>query len=237
MVLQRCQTNFLHGLGEVGRHWRSQASFTCVTFYFRHSTFRLWQGKHTGPYPRTITNDPDEHYKNDKKQGTGQDETVQTDTPHGQDLTHLQRFLPTMEKSLSEWEKGWHQGENWHDTVYEGKSTKSLENWSCLFWMTHATDKPFEKGQGLSYKAVISLMNKAYLGSGKHMYIRDFYTRPKLFKHLYKQIWCLWTYRDNRKDCSHTTKSFRGTITWLRDGPLVFKVDGYTRSLFASLAM
>ncbi|XDV36733.1 hypothetical protein PO909_006462 [Leuciscus waleckii] len=87
----------------------------------------------------------------------------------------------------------------------------------------------FPTGHGLSYDAVTSLLDCKVLGSGYHVYMDNFYTSPKLLKDLFAmKFGACGTYRDNRKDCPRDTtnslskKSARGSIRWIRDGPLVF---------------
>ncbi|XP_035241192.1 piggyBac transposable element-derived protein 4-like [Anguilla anguilla] len=87
----------------------------------------------------------------------------------------------------------------------------------------------FQTGQGLSYNSVMSLVNRAFLGSGYYVYMDNFYTSPKLFRDLYGQNFgACGTYRENRKECPRTAcnaltkKSGRGALRWIRDGPLVF---------------
>ncbi|CAM4451736.1 unnamed protein product [Leuciscus chuanchicus] len=87
----------------------------------------------------------------------------------------------------------------------------------------------FPSGHGLSHDAVTSLLDCKVLGSGYHVYMDNFYTSPKLLKDLFAmKFGACGTYRDNRKDCprdatnSLSKKSARGSIRWIRDGPLVF---------------
>ncbi|KAG1934083.1 piggyBac transposable element-derived protein 4-like isoform X2 [Pimephales promelas] len=87
----------------------------------------------------------------------------------------------------------------------------------------------FPTGRGLSYDAVMSLLDKKVLGSGYHVYMDDFYTSPKLLTDLFAmKFGACGTYRDYRKDFpqsssnSLTKKSSRGSIRWIRDGPLVY---------------
>uniref|UniRef100_A0A3Q1B481 PiggyBac transposable element-derived protein domain-containing protein n=1 Tax=Amphiprion ocellaris TaxID=80972 RepID=A0A3Q1B481_AMPOC len=54
-------------------------------------------------------------------------------------------------------------------------------------------------GKGLSFDAVMSLINKSYLGSGYHIYCDNFYTSPALFLHLHHLgFGACGTYRDAR---------------------------------------
>ncbi|XDV34811.1 hypothetical protein PO909_004929 [Leuciscus waleckii] len=84
-------------------------------------------------------------------------------------------------------------------------------------------------GHGLPYDTVMSLVDKKFFGSGYHVYMDNFYTSPKLLKDLLSlKYGACGTYRDYRKDSpqnaenSLTKKSARGSIRWIRDGPLVF---------------
>ncbi|XP_056108147.1 piggyBac transposable element-derived protein 4-like [Rhinichthys klamathensis goyatoka] len=84
-------------------------------------------------------------------------------------------------------------------------------------------------GHGLSYDVVMSLVQPGYLGTGYHIYMDNFYSSPKLFRALHEQKFAACgTYRENRKDCPRTTnnaltkKSERGSIRWIRDGPLIY---------------
>ncbi len=86
----------------------------------------------------------------------------------------------------------------------------------------------FPTDRGLSYDAVMSLLDRKVLGSGYHVYMDDFYTSPKLFTDLFAlKFGACGTYRDQRKDFPKTAanslsrSSSRGSIRWIRDGPLV----------------
>ncbi|CAL9708675.1 unnamed protein product [Knipowitschia caucasica] len=87
----------------------------------------------------------------------------------------------------------------------------------------------FSSGVGLAYDAVLSLVNPSFLGGGYELYVDNFYTSPKLFMDLFSMnIGACGTYRDNRRGCPHIEnnsmkkKDERGTIRWIREGPLVF---------------
>ncbi|XP_042612212.1 piggyBac transposable element-derived protein 4-like [Cyprinus carpio] len=87
----------------------------------------------------------------------------------------------------------------------------------------------FPADRGLSYDAVMSLLDRKVLGSGYHVYMDDFYTSHKLFTDLFAlKFGACGTYRDQRKDFfpktaanSLSRSSSRGSIRWIRDGPLV----------------
>uniref|UniRef100_A0A3Q2ZSM9 PiggyBac transposable element-derived protein domain-containing protein n=1 Tax=Kryptolebias marmoratus TaxID=37003 RepID=A0A3Q2ZSM9_KRYMA len=86
-----------------------------------------------------------------------------------------------------------------------------------------------KSGKGLSFDAVMSLINKEYLGSGYHIYCDNFYTSPALFCHLHKlRFGACGTFRSTRVGVPKTNKnaltkkSPQGSIRWLREGPLIF---------------
>ncbi|XP_066569538.1 piggyBac transposable element-derived protein 4 [Amia ocellicauda] len=87
----------------------------------------------------------------------------------------------------------------------------------------------FPTGLGLSYDAVVGLLDKPYLGNGYHVYCDNFYTSPHLFRHLLsKGFGACGTYRLGMKDSPNTkvnaltSKSQRGSIRWIREGDLLF---------------
>ncbi|KTG35826.1 hypothetical protein cypCar_00003561 [Cyprinus carpio] len=84
-------------------------------------------------------------------------------------------------------------------------------------------------GNGLPYDTVMSLLDKKVLGSGYHVYMDNFYTSPKLLSDMLEMKYgACGTYRDYRKNSpqnasnSLTKNSPRGSIRWIRNGPLVF---------------
>ncbi|ROL03908.1 PiggyBac transposable element-derived protein 4 [Anabarilius grahami] len=103
--------------------------------------------------------------------------------------------------------------------------------------MSHAdADKVNDRKRGTAehdrlfrVKPLMDTIYHTFLGSGYHVYMDNFYTSPKLLKDLFAvKFGACGTYRDNRKDCprnaanSLSKKSARGSIRWIRDGPLVF---------------
>ncbi|XP_043084051.1 piggyBac transposable element-derived protein 4-like isoform X1 [Puntigrus tetrazona] len=82
--------------------------------------------------------------------------------------------------------------------------------------------------RGFSYDAVMSLLDRKALGSGYHVYMDDFFTSRKLFADLLAlKFGACGAYRDQRKGFPKTAanslnrNSSRGSIRWIRDGPLV----------------
>ncbi len=87
----------------------------------------------------------------------------------------------------------------------------------------------FSTGIGLAYDSVMSLIKPAFLGSGFHLFVDNFYTSPKLFKDLFQMnIGACGTYRENRRECPKTKnnaltkKDARGSIRWIRTDPVVY---------------
>ncbi|KAI3363662.1 hypothetical protein L3Q82_001286 [Scortum barcoo] len=82
---------------------------------------------------------------------------------------------------------------------------------------------------GRSYDVVMSLIQPSCLGTGYHIYMDSFYTSPKLFMDLASMTFgACGTYRESRKGCPRgkanalTKKCGRGSVRWIREGPLVF---------------
>ncbi|KAL2076404.1 hypothetical protein ACEWY4_027997 [Coilia grayii] len=89
--------------------------------------------------------------------------------------------------------------------------------------------KTFDSSEkGLSYDAVMDLVQPAFLGTGYHVYVDNFYTSPTLFTDLSNlKMGACGTYRKGRKGCPPsqgvmTRKTPRGTMRWLRQDPMVF---------------
>ncbi|KAJ8352130.1 hypothetical protein SKAU_G00236060 [Synaphobranchus kaupii] len=83
-------------------------------------------------------------------------------------------------------------------------------------------------GKGLSFDAVIDLLDVAHLGTGYHVYVDNFYTSAALFRHLHQlRYGACGTIRQNRLGFPRAQNDLpkradRGAIRWLRDGPLLY---------------
>lgn len=83
--------------------------------------------------------------------------------------------------------------------------------------------------KGLSYHSVMDLVSPAHLGTGYKLFVDNYYTSPALFQDLLKKrIWACGTIRGQRmgrfrnRPGGVTNNDPRGTIRWIREGPIVF---------------
>ncbi|XP_047670605.1 piggyBac transposable element-derived protein 4-like [Tachysurus fulvidraco] len=100
-------------------------------------------------------------------------------------------------------------GYTWDFFIYEGKGAKIIK--------------------GLSYDSIMRLTNTHVLGTGYKLFVDNFYTSPNLFRDLLeKKIWACGTIRGQRigfpkdRQGGLVRSSARGTIRWIREGPMVF---------------
>ncbi|KAJ8369439.1 hypothetical protein SKAU_G00094670 [Synaphobranchus kaupii] len=83
-------------------------------------------------------------------------------------------------------------------------------------------------GKGLSFDAVVDLLDVAHLGTGYHIYVDNLYTSAALFRHLHQLHYgACGTIRQNHLGFPHAKnglpkRAHRGAIRWLRDGPLLY---------------
>ncbi|KAJ8399418.1 hypothetical protein AAFF_G00411300, partial [Aldrovandia affinis] len=184
--------------------------------------------------------DPDKDQENDRKRGTPQYDKLFRLRPFMDTVQHACKtfFHPRRNISVDERMVAWKANSG----MTQYMKAKPIKWGFKLFVLCDSSTgytvdfsvypgkNYFQIGQGgLTYDTVMSLVNRDYLGSGYHVYMDNFYTSPKLFRDLLAlNIGACGTYRDNRKDCPRTEsnaltkKSPRGSIRWIRDGPLVF---------------
>ncbi|KAL2102833.1 hypothetical protein ACEWY4_002001 [Coilia grayii] len=103
----------------------------------------------------------------------------------------------------------------------------SLNGYTWDFFIYEGKGMPIKKG--LSYDSVMHLVDTQVLGTGYKLFVDNFYTSPALFKDLLaKKVWACGTIRKQRLGypIDHpgglTNQSPRGSIRWIREGPLVF---------------
>lgn len=183
--------------------------------------------------------DPDKDEENDRKRGTSQYDKLFRLRPFMDTIQNACKtfFHPRRNISVDERMVAW-KANSGMTQYMKAKPVKwgfklfvlcDSSNGYTVDFSVYPGKNTFEMGNGLTYDTVMSLVNRNYLGSGYHVYVDNFYTSPKLFRDLLAQnIGACGTYRDNRKDCPRTEsnaltkKSPRGSIRWIRDGPLVF---------------
>ncbi|KAJ8367236.1 hypothetical protein AAFF_G00323820 [Aldrovandia affinis] len=219
-------------LHDIRDYWRQNSIFSC-------------------PFPATIISrdryraiswnvhmsDPDKDQENDRRRGTPQYDKLFRLRPFMDTVQHACKtfFHPRRNISVDERMVAWKANSGMTQYI-KAKPIKwgfklfvlcdSSTGYTVNF-SVYPGKNYFQIGQG--YDTVMSLVNRDYLGSGYHVYMDNFYTSPKLFRDLLAlNIGACGTYRDHRKDCPRTEsnaltqKSPRGSIRWIRDGPLVF---------------
>ncbi|XP_068440772.1 piggyBac transposable element-derived protein 4-like [Clinocottus analis] len=84
-------------------------------------------------------------------------------------------------------------------------------------------------GHGPSYDIAMSLVQPGYLGTGYHVYMEALFTSSKLFMTLHEcGLAACGAYSEHREGFPQTdvnaltNRSARGSIRWMRDGPIVY---------------
>ncbi|XP_039504222.1 piggyBac transposable element-derived protein 4-like isoform X3 [Pimephales promelas] len=183
--------------------------------------------------------DPDEDVQNDQKKGTPAYDRLFRLKPLLNDVQQACRAFYHPRQNLSVDERMVATKAHTGMTQYiKAKPTKwgfklfvlaDSSTGYTLDFAVYTGKSAFASGLGLAYDSVMSLLNKSSLGSGYHLYVDNFYTSPKLFMDLHNMNFgACGTYRDNMLGSPRATKNAmtkkdpRGTIRWIRDGPLVF---------------
>ncbi|XP_031584836.1 piggyBac transposable element-derived protein 4-like isoform X1 [Oreochromis aureus] len=182
--------------------------------------------------------DPAEDELNDRKKGTDDYDCLHRIRPLYDSLRVACKAVYHPQKNLS-------VDERMVPTKAKTALKKNIKNkqkkrWIKFFVLSDNTGYTFDfkvytrksilaTRRGLSFDAVVSLINKNCLGSGYHLYCDKFYTSPALFRHLHDLgFGACGTFRDTRigtpktKVNAMTKESPRGTVRWIREGALIF---------------
>ncbi|KAG9260037.1 piggyBac transposable element-derived protein 4-like [Astyanax mexicanus] len=116
-----------------------------------------------------------------------------------------------------------------HTWGYKLFVLKDIANGYTCDFTVFADSDPKKTPNGLSYDSVMSLVDPHFLGTGYILYCDSFFTSPALFMDLHKmKVQACGMAKKNRagfpkvKKNSLTKTSARGTIKWIRQGPLLF---------------
>lgn len=214
-----------------------------------------WKKNHfmSVPFPATVMtrdrfralswnihlSDPEEDVRNDQKKGTPQHDKLFRIQPLMDDIRnacqahyHPRKELAVDERMVATKAKtGMTQYMKEKPTKWGIKLFVLAEssNGYTLNFNLYVGKSHIPSVHGLSYDAVMDLIQPSHLGTGYHIYIDNFYTSPKLFLGLANiNFGACGTYRDNRKGCPSSRanalnkKSKRGSVRWIREGPIVF---------------
>ncbi|XP_051516636.1 piggyBac transposable element-derived protein 4-like [Myxocyprinus asiaticus] len=182
---------------------------------------------------------PDADKQNDRKRGTAEHDRLFRVKPLMDTIRHACKAMYHPKRNLAVDERVVACKANTRMSQYmKAKPTRcgfklfvlaDSSNGYTVDFSVYTGKNNFPTGHGLSYDAVTSLLDCEVLGSGYHVYMDNFYTSPKLLTDLFAmKFGACGTYRDSRKDCprdatnSLSETSARGSIRWIRDGPLVF---------------
>lgn len=183
--------------------------------------------------------DPDEDVHNDNKKGTPEHDRLFRVKPLMDQINnacksfyHPHKHLAVDERMVAS------KAKNMMSQYVKAKPTKwgfklfvlaDSKNGYTVDFSIYTGKRDFPSGHGLPYDVVMSLVRPSYLGTGYHIYTDNFYTSTKLFKALHdRKIAACGTYRLNLKDGPRTDlnaltkKSERGSIRWIREGPIVY---------------
>ena len=104
----------------------------------------------------------------------------------------------------------------------------SKSGYTCDFSLYQGKGK-HPSGNGLSFDAVVDLLKVPYLGTGYNVFVDNYYTSAKLFRHLHQlRFGACGTIRENRLGFPKTQanamdkKTERGGMRWIREGSLLY---------------
>lgn len=221
-------------LPQVSQYWKKESFFSVMSpaFVLARNTFQAISSN-------LHMSDPEKDAQNDKEKGTPNYDPLHRLKPLHDHMKNMCKALYHPRQNIAIDERmvatkaklGMRQYMKNKPTKYGIKLfvlADSCNGYTVAF-NVYTGRSHFSTGQGLSFNSVMSLIDTKFLGSGYHLYCDNFYTSPKLFKELLLlKVRACGTYRDNRKETpstkvnAMTKKSSRGTIRWIRDGPLLF---------------
>uniref|UniRef100_A0A8B9GL59 PiggyBac transposable element-derived protein domain-containing protein n=1 Tax=Astyanax mexicanus TaxID=7994 RepID=A0A8B9GL59_ASTMX len=183
--------------------------------------------------------DPDEVVKNNRKKGTAEHDKLFQLKPLMDTIKNACKsfYHPHKNLAVDEWMVA-SKAKNGMTQYMKAKPIKwgfklfvlaDSRNGYTVDFSVYTGKSDIPSGHGLPYDVVMSLVQPGYLGTGYHIYMDNFYSSPKLFRALHEcKFSACGTYRDNRKGCPQTDvnaltkRSERGSIRWIRDGPIVY---------------
>ncbi|KAL3996894.1 squamous cell carcinoma antigen recognized by T-cells 3 [Sarotherodon galilaeus] len=183
--------------------------------------------------------DPEEDLKNDAKKGTpGHDKLFRIRPLSDETLSACQAYYhPRRESSVDERmvatkaKTGMTQYMKDKPTKWGMKMfilAESRSGYTISFTIYTGKNQTASEHE-LAYDVVMNLIQPSCLGTGYHVYMDNFYTNPRLFLDLTSmRFGACGTYRENRKGCPKdranalNRKCPRGSVRWIREGPLVF---------------
>ncbi|XP_034150715.1 piggyBac transposable element-derived protein 4 isoform X2 [Esox lucius] len=171
---------------------------------------------------------PMDHLKNNQKKGTPEYDALFCLQPLMNDIRQAcQTFYhPQRDLNIHEWTVPLAAGTKERVKLF---ALTDANNSYTVDFIVYKGKTTFPTGSGMSYDAVMSLVRPAFLGSGYHLYLDNFFSSPKLFQDLLVlKMGACGTMLEGRRgfprseENALTKKSPRGSLRWMRKGSLLF---------------